>query len=132
MKVGFTGTQIGMTQKQRVELAKLLVDLRELNTISFHHGDCIGADKQAHDIALSLSIPIIIYPPLIDKKRAFCKGYYSRKTPMSYLARNHAIVDDVEILIACPKSDQEEMRSGTWATVRYARKTGKSVTIINP
>jgi hypothetical protein len=32
--------------------------------------------------------------------------------------------------VACPRTDQEQRRSGTWATVRYARKVGKPVLII--
>lgn len=45
--------------------------------------------------------------------------------------RNHDIVDATEWLIATPKKF-EEIRSGTWATVRYAKKVKKPVTIIWP
>ena len=47
-----------------------------------------------------------------------------------YLERNRDIVDACDILIACPRTLKEELRSGTWATVRYARKVGKPVAIL--
>jgi len=54
---------------------------------------------------------------------------YNARPP---LTRNHDIVDCTELLIACPKSMKEELRSGTWATVRYARKLERPVIIIYP
>jgi hypothetical protein len=34
--------------------------------------------------------------------------------------------------LACPRGYTEELRSGTWATIRYARKTGVPYVIIFP
>ena len=96
-----------------------------------HHGDCKGADKQFHDIAKSFGYEITVHPPIDDKKRAFCKGDYST-APKEYLARNKDIVDACDILIATPKSAAEEVRSGTWSTIRYAKKTHKRGVIIFP
>ncbi len=36
------------------------------------------------------------------------------------------------VLGACPRSAEEETRSGTWPTVRYARKQGKPVYLVLP
>ncbi len=63
--------------------------------------------------------------------RNFSKGDETRK-PKPYLKRNHDIVDESDILIGFPSSEEERLRSGTWATVRYARKTGKRIYIIFP
>ncbi|MBA7517324.1 hypothetical protein ES705_09377 [subsurface metagenome] len=115
MKVGFTGTQSGMTEQQKTELTRSIL---LLCPSEFHHGDCIGADEEAHEIANRLSLPIYIHPPKISTKRAFTNGYISYP-PKPYLKRNHDIVDSVYILIACPKG-KEVLRSGTWATIRYA------------
>jgi hypothetical protein len=49
-----------------------------------------------------------------------------------YLVRNHEIVDDSQVLIAAPKEFTEQLRSGTWATIRYARKIGRTVRIVFP
>src|SRR5258706_311318 len=48
-----------------------------------------------------------------------------------YIARNHDIVDDTDILYACPDGP-EKVRSGTWATIRYALKQKKKVVIFHP
>jgi hypothetical protein len=35
-------------------------------------------------------------------------------------------------VIATPVTEDEEVRSGTWTTVRYARKQDRKVTVLNP
>jgi predicted Rossmann fold nucleotide-binding protein DprA/Smf involved in DNA uptake len=71
-------------------------------------------------------IKIIIHPPTDNKLRAYCKSdNYTQ--PKSYLERNKDIVNSCEQLIACPLTQEEELRSGTWATIRYARKTNKHI-----
>ena len=135
LHVGFTGTRQGMTQKQRDACDKLLFDLhreRNWHRVSFfHHGDCVGADAIAHDIATAREFSIIIHPPTNQRLVANCKGN-KRMEPKPYLERNHDIVDASTILIATPETEEEVLRSGTWATVRYARRQNKEVRILNP
>ena len=127
MKVGFTGTQVGMTQAQR-ELVSLYI--KELCTgDQFDHGDCIGADTDAHNIALQFGCKIHIHPPINESKRAFNESFTMMYDPKPYLDRNHDIVDSVDIMIATPKDLVEELRSGTWATIRYATKMRKPIII---
>ena len=128
MKIGFTGTQLGMTQKQKETFARLL-DI--LGVEEFHHGDCVGADTDAHKITVEKAIPIFIHPPVNPIKRAFNKSENILEEK-PYLKRNHDIVDATEALIAVPKGYKEELRSGTWATIRYALKRDKGVAIIEP
>lgn len=152
MIVGFTGTQNGMTLWQKKELVKVL---KHYQCTEFIHGDCIGADKEANDIALGIGITIFtIYPPIHDYKRAYCFNEQKRamhlipsyhdvmvdnkiikvkwNEPHPYLERNKFIVDAVPLLIACPKEFRHTVRSGTWATIRYAWKTKKNDLIIPP
>ena len=127
MRVGFTGTREGMTAPQRATLHKLLL---EFEGGEFHHGDCLGADAEAHDIAAEL-YTTVIHPPL----RATCRAFKSGNVVLQkqdYLERNKDIVDNTALLIAAPKTLREEHRSGTWSTVRYARKNDKQVIIIYP
>lgn len=128
MIVGFTGTQQGMTEAQRVQFTDFMTKVA--TTGEFHHGDCIGADAQAHEIVRELGWTVYLHPPTDPKKRANKVGdWWARPKP--YLDRNHNIVDMCEMLVACPKGP-EEIRSGTWSTVRYARKTSRLCMILWP
>ena len=42
------------------------------------------------------------------------------------------IKSETETEIACPAENKEVMRSGTWATIRYAKRIKKPITIIWP
>lgn len=135
IKIGFTGTQKGMTAKQQESLKKLFKHILQKRSISeFHHGDCIGADEQAHKIVFSFCKSIHIHPGTDSRgnspKRAFCTGRVYDPAP--YLIRNKIIVDSTDLLIACPHQSFEEIRSGTWATVRYALKAHKHLIIVYP
>ena len=128
-KVGFTGTQDGMTERQRIAVANLLMTIEGCE---FHHGDCVGADKEAWEFARLLNYRTICHPPIKSKLRAFTEN--NEEMPAKpYLDRNKDIVNESEILIVCPKGMYEVLRSGTWSTKRYAEKcnrNGKKIKII--
>lgn len=131
MKIGFTGTQDGMSVNQKRELYKHLCDLRMFEVHEFHEGDCIGADAESLLYVARLkqaghTITTHAHPPTDQKKRAFIRTDYVYP-PEPYLIRNRRIIDATDILIAAPKSDEEELREGTWATIRYAEKLGRKV-----
>lgn len=115
-----------MTARQYEAVRMILKD-----EATVRHGDCIGADSEFHDIAYGRCF-IIVHPPLNDKYRAFCSAPDHTLEPQEYLVRNKAIVNQSDILIAAPAFITEEWRSGTWSTVRHARKTGTSVIILDP
>lgn len=128
MNIGFTGTQVGMTDKQKA----VFTTFRERIT-EFHHGCCIGADYDAHKIVQNNQyVKIILHPPENNIKMAMNIFGHETRKPKPYLIRNHDIVDESELLIATPKENLEQLRSGTWATIRYAIKKGKPVVIILP
>lgn len=129
-RIGFTGTREGMTQDQRCQFALML---KELNASEFHHGDCIGADSEAHVTWLKLDKgDPVIHPPVVSTYRAYCESSRICE-PKDYLMRNRDIVDATDVLLACPKEFDEQVRgSGTWYTIRYARQRGKQVIIIFP
>lgn len=132
MIAAFTGTQAGMTDAQRQRVRAGLTLLRP--TIGIH-GDCIGADADFHAILVELGIASVIYPCTIESKRAYCQLGPAGGTihvPQSPLERNRIMVRRSAILIATPKGHSEELRSGTWATVRYARKIGRPIRIVLP
>lgn len=150
MIIGFSGSQRGMTKFQKDELK-----LRLEGCTEFVHGDCIGSDEQANNIALECGISIFtIFPPTGTIKRAFCFNkernlfndnmqwneidYDGRVIQVrwypknEYLKRNQLIVNYCESMIATPKEYEHTLRSGTWATIRFAWKTKKNIIIIPP
>lgn len=130
IKIGFTGTQKGLTTKQLISLKEFL-DTVQYKILEFHHGDCIGADTEFHNICSEYYSNIIIHPPIYENKRSFCKGTIILDKK-DYLDRNHDIVDDTHVLLVCPKEYKEQLRSGTWATFRYAVKKNKPIFIFYP
>lgn len=129
MRVGFTGTREGMTEAQLFAVSNLLA---LSGAVAVHHGDCVGVDAQAHALALWFGIPVVLHPPSDPKARAFCGRAAEVRVEAPYLTRNEQIVDEVDLLIAVPAQAQEVLRSGTWATVRYARRKGVPVKVIGP
>ena len=117
--VGFTGTQQGMSNSQKEQVRCFL---QNNNVIEFHHGDCLGADSEAHDIAVELKIPVVIHPPTVWRYRAFKQNNAKIHVCAPYLRRNHDIVDACSVLLVCSRTSYEILRSGTWATYRYAIK----------
>ena len=127
--IGFTGSRIGITDLQKKTIKQILF-LFESNSI-VHHGDCKGADEAFHSIALEMGFRTAIHAPIDKKLSAFCKAdfMYPEK---DFIQRNHEIVDYTEVLIVAPDSWVEKLRSGTWATYRYALKQGKPIYIVYP
>ena len=131
MIIGFTGTQQGLTVTQRDMLVYTLTTLKGLGATELHHGDCVGADAEAHQIARELGYCIVIHPPTNSNRVAGCEGD-ERLPPKPYLERNHDVGDICNILVGCSATHDEVLRSGTWATIRYAKKVKKQVLIIYP
>lgn len=155
MKLGFTGTQSGMNSFQSHEVKKLF---NLLDPDEFHHGDCIGADTEAHWMFIYYHIEnntkerkIVVHPPTNDGKASFLwvidkwpahikeklrncqfKLLIETREPFAYLLRNQDIVRETEKLVATPKEMEHTLRSGTWATVRFGWKQKKEVIVIPP
>ncbi len=130
-QISFTGTQAGMTHAQRATFYVVLARVTGAGDW-IHHGDCIGSDAQAHDAAIEYALNVHIHPCTIPAKRAWCQGASLMSIALPPLDRNRMMVDDCAELIATPRLMVEELRSGTWATIRYARKCRKPVHIIWP
>lgn len=131
--VGFTGSQGGMTGDQAATLARTLDAYGP--EAELHHGDCVGADAEAHVIALRLGVAVVIHPPENESRRAFCEHAVVIRGPLPYMQRNAAIVEAADVLLAAPSSHASRpaaQRSGTWATVRRARAQRVPVVMIWP
>lgn len=127
--VGFSGTQVGMTDEQKQSFRNVLTGL---SPGYFHHGWCRGADAEADEIARDLGFKIIGHPPTNTKKMATLPEPFIMCDPKDYLDRNLDIAIASEIFVATPKEFKEIKRSGTWSTVRRARGRAEWLCIINP
>ena len=128
MIVGVTATRSNITEKQEKLFEERIIDLE---TTSFRHGDCVGGDARAHEIVQRMGIYVIVHPPLNSFKRAYCNGDEILEE-REYLERNRDIVRLSDSMIAMPRSKEELTRSGTWYTIRFAKKLGKELFIIFP
>lgn len=134
MKLGFTGTRRGMTKAQMETFAATIAAVHPFE--EFRHGDCQGADDEAANLvyeAFSCYGPmVIVHPPVDETHRAFNEHYFAILAPLTHFARNRAIVDACDLLIACPCEMTAQPKGGTWMTVGYAKKRKKPVKIIWP
>ncbi|MBS3914431.1 MAG: hypothetical protein KG003_08025 [Bacteroidetes bacterium] len=131
MKIGFTSPREGVSSVQIRTLIRLLglFDLKEGDEV--HHGCCIGGDEKIHELIREYypDVSIIGHPPILTKFISQITDFDELRLPLDFLHRNKEIVNETDILIALP-SGPEVIRSGTWATIRYALKGSKSVYII--
>lgn len=118
-----------MTESQKTCFEAVLIKSK---ASLFIHGDCVGADADAHIVANKLGIQIHKRPCNLNSQRAFMAGGLVIAEPENPLDRNRKIIDDGEILVACPGELFEELRSGTWAAIRYARKINKAIILLWP
>lgn len=130
MVIGFTGTRDGLTEKQSRSLVAWLTQNAPFTAA--HHGDCVGADSHFHSACRNLEgyTKMHLHPCDLDNFRAGRDAdvMYQSKPP---LARNKDIVAKCDVLLACPKGP-EEQRSGTWSTVRVAKRAKKRAVIFWP
>jgi hypothetical protein len=132
MTIGFTGTQRGMTEAQKESVKYYL---SQLNPGVVRHGMCIGADADFHVIAVQAGWETIGHPGVTRNGKVWLRAAVKPDVVLDekfFLDRNHDIVDASDEMLACPGENMEQWRSGTWATIRYARKTGKSVILVRP
>lgn len=132
--IGFTGTRHGMSTKQLEMLTNIFEEeivstIHPSKGITLCHGDCLGADREAHNLAIDLGMDVIIHPPLQSIHRAYCTSALKSYPPKSYLERNRDIVDCSDYLIAAPLT-MKEYRSGTWYTINYAKSVDKPIIIL--
>lgn len=111
-------------QKRNFKMA-----IKALRPKRFRHGACRGGDREAHDIVRALfpDCIIAVHPSNIPEMwDEFCTEdadeCFPAKPP---LERNQDIVDLSHYIVAAPKTDEEQLRSGTWSTIRKTWKAEK-------
>jgi hypothetical protein len=133
MKLGYSGTGKGMSQRQMDAVEAFIVGVGKKRLTEAHHGDCVGGDHEFHGLVMfRLAGLIYVHPPSDPKARAWCSNAVILP-PKPYLDRNRDIVDATDCLLAAPEGPEWRFpRSGTWYTVRYARQQGKQIVVVYP
>lgn len=120
---------MGMTDAQLRTLARLLI---HLGVDEFRHGDCKGSDDEAATLVKNVfrNAKVIALPGPDGEWRAFNKCSDEVRPEMTHFARNRIIVDESDVLLACPLEMEEQPRGGTWYTINHAKKTGKKLHVV--
>lgn len=128
----FTGTQNGMTLEQFIAVAE---NLAALGPETVHHGGCIGADEQLHWLIVNFfpAIQVHVHKGDNPKKQAVL-AYRPTDLVTSAkpnLTRNRDMVEVSGWVLGAP-AGEERLRSGTWATLRYADDLLRQQVIVYP
>lgn len=140
--IAVTGTRKGMTQLQKYWFLTILPNCPD----ELMHGGAEGADEDADTLFGafeafgSLAAQTALYKKVSVYPCNEARFSYWLKKPepriinqiLPPLVRNELMVKRCSFLVATPASQFEQIRSGTWATIRYARKTKKPGAIVFP
>ena len=133
--VGFTGTSGIMTGIQETILRDILESAIVGKGIVVFHGGCIGVDRFVHNLCLRHGVLVEVFPSSkhdhwVTPPATYAWGRVHEPAPP--LKRNRIIAERTVGLVAVPATETEVLRSGTWSTVRYARKVNKPVVLLLP
>src|SRR5215469_262198 len=130
MKIGFIGSNEGMTEGQRETLRQILAGH---GPGEFHHSYQLGADADAHTIAREAcpASRVIVHPPRDESLRAYLQADAQRHA-RGRIARNREIVGECDILIAAPGTGEGEHSSEVWSMIRYSWRHNVRVVVLNP
>lgn len=130
----FTGSRQGPTEPQRRAFTAWLATAQPGRMLN---GLAIGCDEWALLAAKDHGWELEGYPCNIGSQvstvavhMVVSHGKYHQSMPP--LDRNRLMVGMADRLLAMPAGMEEELRSGTWATIRYARKGQKPITVFWP
>lgn len=129
--IGITGTRTILTLFQTNWLDSWLT----ANTAKvLHHGDCTGADDVASVKFHKYGTYIIAHPGDVKKEYQAHSIVNDLSLPVTDThRRNFAIVKLSDLLLAFPQGKEEDFpRSGTWQTVRIAKRLYRPHIIIYP
>lgn len=136
MKLGFTGTRLGMDPDQYAKVYELVQEAIEISeargeAFEAHHGDCVGADEEFHNIVLGFGsfASIIVHPPKDPKLRAYCQGDVVLE-PKEYKDRNQDIVNASDWVMGAPATTQP--KGGTWQTIQMGQTRGNLWKVVLP
>ena len=143
--IGFSGSRVvtvGQVDTLRDYMTRYGLQMQEeMVDVVLHHGDCVGGDEAAHVTASEApGWKIEVHPGTDGEGESPHRAYMATAMPdrvqevhepCAYMERNMDIVTTTAFLLAAP-SGPEKKRSGTWSTVRAARRLRHPVIIFWP
>lgn len=134
MRIGFTGTRDLHTSEQaRIDAVVAKVSPGSCVVT----GACLGVDAYVARAAKNAGLTVWTIVPgdwkLVDPAwYHWCDFFEEMPAKSTYKARNLRIVEMSDALVGFPRwreTDPKSRGSGTWQTVRMARKRGMQVTV---
>jgi hypothetical protein len=131
----FTGARTGLTPAQLAALRVVLAGYAVPGAV-LHNGCAEGADEACLELADILDGVLVLWPCNAARRLwafGFVDGrdYWSIQPTLPPLERNARMVAAASVVVACPDGP-ERTRSGTWSTVREARRMGREVVVVWP
>lgn len=122
---------MGWITSQRLAVVTVVQEVARGGAFVAHHGDCVGADAEFHDLCRAEPLSnIVVHPgPLEDlPNQAGCTGDLRRENE-PHMRRNKNIVMASTVMIAAPLEPAEQARGGTWRTIEMAQKAKRPLAI---
>jgi hypothetical protein len=117
MLIVFTGHRDRLTNPEALQAIEA-----QYPCATWMHGGAKGFDTQVHGVALALGKSIAAGTLVVVRPEY--GRYHASVAP---LRRNEVMVDQADIVYACFDGRQ---RGGTYATIRYAKRNGKEVVML--
>lgn len=136
--VSFTGTASAPLPRPQLDAVRaVLAAARTAGADWFRFGLCINADAQAARVARTLGYRLNGYPGRDIGEAARDDIECDALEPLPprrdrELTRNRSLAEDGDVLLVAPRQPRMILRSGTWATVRYAHRQLTPVLIALP
>ena len=123
-----------MTPLQRAGVAAILQQVAGAGGFVAHHGDCVGADAEFHDLCRLLPKSyIIVHPgPLEDLPNQAGRVGDERRAHLPHMRRNKNVVIAATVMIAAPFELTQQEHGGTWRTIDMARTAKRPLAIVSP
>lgn len=133
--VGFSGSRLGMTPAQLDGVREVLDDWIGLHGFTAHHGLCVGADAQFHEMCREPrggAVTIVGHPGPDWPDGELCAWLQCDQVmdPSPHMHRNQTIVRFAHYMIAAPPCDEPQRKGGTWATIRMALRALRSQRLV--
>lgn len=131
IKYSVTGTTECRTDEHWDIIDNAIKCLTHVHT--FNTGGALGVDSVAARLAAKRhpqAFHVLYYPETLFWNKPLLQEsfwWHTWAVAGSYMDRNDVLVLNCNILLAFPQTAAEVQRSGTWATVRRARKAKKPI-----